>query len=568
MPKWLLELEKKLDQFLTEGSHRRFQLFLTSDPSDSIPVGLLDRSFKVTNAPPSGLKANLLRAWCSFPKEQVDEAEAKAKGTLFGLCHFHAVMMERKMYGSLGFNMQYPFSLGDLRDSQVCLGNYMDKMMGSKVCLLYSFISIYLAGCIEYQLVDDAQNLSLTFLCRNLQVPWEDLRYLFGEIMYGGHIIDDYDRLVSNTYLEWFMRDELLDEMEMFPFMEGAKGMSFKCPAVTTYDRYIDHINTQLVQETPMAYGLHPNAEINFRTAQSESLFRTILELSPKAVEEGGAEGESTQDVAQNVLQEILDAFGDKSFDVLDVRRMLDEVGPFHNVFLQECAACNTLLAEISRSLRELNLGFAGELTMSDTMDELMQSLFFDRVPPSWSKLAWPSLRGLASWQSDFKDRLIQLDSWVNSPIDIANVTWLSGLINPQAFLTAIQQVTAQTNSWELDKLIIQTEATKMTAEDCTEASGEGAYISGFYLQGARWEDKTGMIDTSRPKEMFCAMPVIKCQAVSAESREKAGIYECPVYKTENRGATFVFCAQLKTKSQAARWVLGGVALIMDVPVI
>ena len=318
-----------------------------------------------------------------------------------------------------------------------------------------------------------------------------------------------------------------------------------------------------------MAYGLHPNAEMNFRTAQSESLFRTILELSPKAEEGEGTEGESPQDVAQNALTEILDAFGDKTFDVTDVRRMLDDPGPFHNVFLQECEACNTLLAEIGRSLRELNLGFAGELTMSDTMDALMQDLFFDRVPPSWSKLAWPSLRALASWQTDFKDRLIQLEAWVNSPIDIANVTWLSGLRNPQAFLTAIQQVTAQTNSWELDKLMIQTECTKMaTAEECGEASGEEAYICGFFLQGARFDEKTGMMDKSRPKEMFCVMPVIKCQAISAENREHAGIYDCPVYKTESRGPTFVFCAQLRSKSLAARWVLGGVSLIMDIPAI
>lgn len=39
----------------------------------------------------------------------------------------------------------------------------------------------------------------------NMKVPWEDLRYLFGEIMYGGHITDDWDRRLCRTYLEEYM---------------------------------------------------------------------------------------------------------------------------------------------------------------------------------------------------------------------------------------------------------------------------------------------------------------------------------------------------------------------------
>ena len=37
-------------------------------------------------------------------------------------------------------------------------------------------------------------NVLYNYLEANNRVPWEDLRYLFGEIMYGGHITDDWDR--------------------------------------------------------------------------------------------------------------------------------------------------------------------------------------------------------------------------------------------------------------------------------------------------------------------------------------------------------------------------------------
>merc|ERR1711865_115522 len=528
MPRWLPLLEKKLDEFALEGSHQKFQLFLTSDRSNAIPIGLLNRSIKVTNAPPSGLKANLKRAWCSFSKDYVNELDMKTRQILFGLCHFHAVLMERKMYGTLGYNMNYPFSLGDLRDSTLCLCNYMENVSGP--------------------------------------MPWADLKYIFGEIMYGGHIVNDNDRLLANTYLDFFMQDGLFDEMQMFPFVDekSDKKMSFKCPGGTGYDRYVNYIDDELKVETPIAFGLHPNAEINFRTQQSEELFLTILELQPH--EDGdGVESESPQDAAYNILVDVVDKFQDKYYDLEEISNLVDEIGPYQNVFLQECDAFNKLLAEIIRSLNELSLGFAGELTMSEPMDQLMQSLFLDRVPAIWTKLAWPSQRSLGGWLANVSDRLTQIDEWTQNPLEIPRVTWLSGFVNPQAFLTAIQQVTAQSNQWELDKLAVATEVTKNTADDCHAPSRDGAYICGFSLQGARWNKDKLHVDKAKPKEMFCPMPVINCKAINVDKTERLGIYECPVYKTEQRGPTFVFNAQLKTKSPPARWVMAGVAMIMDV---
>ena len=37
------------------------------------------------------------------------------------------------------------------------------------------------------------------YLEANAEVPWDDLRYNFGEIMYGGHITDFWDRRITNT---------------------------------------------------------------------------------------------------------------------------------------------------------------------------------------------------------------------------------------------------------------------------------------------------------------------------------------------------------------------------------
>lgn len=54
---------------------------------------------------------------------------------------------------------------------------------------------------------------------------------------------------------------------------------------------------------------------------------------------------------------DILERFGEKKFDIDDLVRSLDEQGPYQNVFIQEMDVMNTLLAEIVRSLKELQLG-------------------------------------------------------------------------------------------------------------------------------------------------------------------------------------------------------------------
>ena len=53
----------------------------------------------------------------------------------------------------------------------------------------------------------------------------------------------------------------------------------------THFQGYHNFIDEMLPHESPVHYGLHPNAEIEFLTVTSDSLFHTLLELqSPDAV--------------------------------------------------------------------------------------------------------------------------------------------------------------------------------------------------------------------------------------------------------------------------------------------
>lgn len=522
-------LEKKVDK-LAEGAHPDFRLFLSAEPPPALekglPISLLQNSIKLTNEPPEGLKANLRRAYAQFNEEMLESCakQAEYRSIIFALCYYHAALLERKKFGvgnipgatsGIGWNMNYPFNAGDLLCCGQAANNYLEN---------------------------------------NVKVPWDDLRYLFGEIMYGGHIVEDWDRRLANAYLFKYLNESLLEVVEFFP--------SFNAPPNSlNHKQVLEYLDEQMPPETPLAFGLHPNAEIGFKLREAETFCNSLVQLQPR--EAGGEGGMSTEEKAKMVLDDLVERLPDQ-FDMEDIRGRVDEYTPYVMVAIQESERMNVLLAEMKRSLAELDLGLKGDLTMSEPMEKLMKSLATDLVPASWRKLAYPSLRPLGSWLQNLLMRVQQLSEWT-ADLGVPKVVWLSGLFNPQSFLTAVMQTTARRNDWPLDKTVILTEVTKKQPDQIDAPSRDGAFIHGLTLEGCRWDDKVGALDDSKPKELFCPMPVILVRAVTVDKAEMKDAYQCPVYTTEARFREEVFTAQLKSKHSWIKWTLAGVCMFLDV---
>ncbi|XP_056142990.1 dynein axonemal heavy chain 11 [Lampris incognitus] len=521
--RWLPSLELLLEMTAVD-SHPNFRVFISGEPAPNpnqhfIPRGILENSIKITNEPPAGMNASLHAALDNFSQDTLEmcSREQEFNAVFFSLCYFHACVTERRKFGPQGWNCSYPFNTGDLTISVNVLYNYLEA---------------------------------------NSKVPWEDLWFLFGEIMYGGHITDDWDRRLCRTYLLEYMQPRMFEgELYLCP--------DFPVPPFMDYGGYHSYVDDHLPPENPALYGLHANAELGFLTVASDDLFRSLLDLQPHSASRGERASCSTEEKVKVILLDILEKLPEE-YNMADITAKTVDRSPYILVCFQECERMNALLAEIKRSLKELDLGLKGELTISPNMEALQMALFTDCVPDSWSRLAYPSSKTLTHWFTDLMSSCCELDSWTQDLV-LPAVVWLSGFFNPQSFLTAIKQSIARKNRWPLDKMTLTVDVTKKNKEDYGHPPREGAYVHGLFMEGARWDTKSGVITEAILRELTPAIPVLYIRAVPVEQQELRNTYECPVYRTKLRGPTFIWSLRLKTKQPPAKWIIAGVALLLSV---
>merc|ERR1719240_1705484 len=159
------------------------------------------------------------------------------RSMLFALSFFHAVCLGRRKFGKQGFSRSYEWNNGDLKVCGAILHNYLED---------------------------------------NQETPWADVRYLFGEVMYGGHITDPWDRRITSTYLEIQLCPDLIDEKTDFMMAPGLKPLlegNFK-----DYQNYIEEASPP---------------EISLLNSLCENIFMSIMNIGGGGG--GGGGGQSKE---------------------------------------------------------------------------------------------------------------------------------------------------------------------------------------------------------------------------------------------------------------------------------
>ncbi|CAL4065768.1 unnamed protein product, partial [Meganyctiphanes norvegica] len=385
----------------SEDTHKDFRLWLTSYPSPVFPVSLLQDGIKITDEPPRGLRANLLKTYNSNPINDPEfysnckELNIPFHKLLFALAFFHALIQERRSFGPLGWNVPYEFNESDIRISVLQLQMMLNECGGS--------------------------------------LPIEALVYLTGECNYGGRVTDARDRRLLHCLLTKFYNKQTL-EIENYS-MCGLK--EYCIPVCDDWKEFVDHIGTMPLSTQPRVFGLHQNADITKDSREVDQLFRGVLALEPQISASVATEASTVvvQDLTMEILSRMPPIF---DMTLVEDKYPINYSQSMNTVLRQELLRYNRLLSTVKNSMKEVMSAVNGECVMSAEIETTYKALVIGQVPPCWLTRSYPTLKNLARYVADLLHRLKFFNRWIED--GMPDVFWFSGFFFPNSFLTGLRQ--------------------------------------------------------------------------------------------------------------------------------
>ncbi|KAF1329905.1 Dynein heavy chain, partial [Globisporangium splendens] len=461
---------------------------------------------------------------------------------------------------------------------------------------------------------------------------------------------------------------------ELFPL----HGDQFYCPEFenrTVMSIFVDNLPSM---DSPYMFGMHPNAHIYYQKQEAERLVGELMQLQPYGQSSGddresarlSAEpSESIEQIAIRVAQEVHHKLPLPRRYTPDPKTSAPDglVDPFMVVLQQELAKCHSLLQYVHERLDAAQEAIQGLVVMSHCIEDVVHSLAMHQVPLEWQRkdgtatvssvvafTASSTSPSLGHWVTRLLFRYEFLHHWLSNGAPPHNVFPLSVFCFPQGLFTAILQRHARKYLIPIHHLEFQfvvvaqaldelPSGSSLSSDDAhsdnngdrgddndeeAEASLDGAYISGMFLEGAQWNEDKHMLCDPEPGVMHHLMPIIhvlphstaaptpgapalsNAGSTAAASRARmpahAGsyaapsyairapvvpnddtptitaqvedetkfTYACPVYKTPARKGTlsttgmstnFVIAIELPSERPATHYALNGTALVCSI---
>ena len=333
-----LEFCEEIMEILAEATitKKSFRLWMTTEVNNNFPMGLLQMSLKYTNEPPQGIRASLRRTYTDITQDTLDYSNHSTWPTmLYSVAFLHTVVQERRKFGSLGWNIPYEFNRADFSASTQFIMNHLDDL-------------------------DTKQSIS-----------WQTVRFMLGEVQYGGRVTDDFDKRLLNTFTNVWFNENLI--IPGFEFHDGYVVPTY----CKTLDEYTGFISGLPLQDIPNVFGLHSNADITYQINTTKAILDTILNVQPKE-SSGNKPGDTREAVVGKIAEDMLRKLP-KNFVQHEIKEGLDKLGGMlpMNIFLrQEIDRMQKILTLVRRTLTDLKMALEGTIIMSDELKDTLDYMY------------------------------------------------------------------------------------------------------------------------------------------------------------------------------------------------
>ena len=534
-PTFLPTLEQMTQKMVRKANkmHDQFRLILSSMPTEIFPISVLRNSVKVTSEPPSGIQPNVSLLMNTLSPERWESCSKTRpwKKLLFSIAVFHATISERKRYGALGFNKIYEWNTSDFSIA---------------VKMLYSYLT------------------------QQDQVPWDALRQMIGEVVYGGRVTDDWDRRCMNAILDKFLCKDALND-DIFFDSESL----YPTISLGPFEQVFPTISAFPTEDSPSIFGFHPSALNALHLNQSNKIIEWVLGVQPR--DAGGTAASKDDEIVLNIVHDLsgqipLPISTKHANQSLFESNFGDRPNSLTVVLMQEIERFNKLINIIHNSLSDVEKAIKGEVVMSIDIAEVYRSLLDRQVPKQWKDSAYPSVRPLASWCADLVEKVNFITNWLRK--GEPNVFWFPGFFFPQSFLTAVLQNHSRKHQVPIDKLSFEAKVMTESVDQLSHQAPDGAYIHGMYFDGARWDKENFCLTDSDSNTVYSDCPVVQI-IPKADFVHPKDEYKCPVYRTPERAGVlnttghstnFVVALNIPSKEAPDKWTLRGTALLLETP--
>ncbi|EUB55933.1 Dynein heavy chain 5, axonemal [Echinococcus granulosus] len=229
-------------------------------------------------------------------------------------------------------------------------------------------------------------HLGLNFMDEllDLGISWPTIRYMIGEVQYGGRVTDDYDKRLLNTYAQVWFTDRIF--MDDFQFYTG-----YGIPKARTVEEYQTRISELPATDSPECFGLHPNADITCQTNNALAVLTTIANIQPKDSSGGGGETRETfvNKMAEEMLSKLPPDYN--PFEVKELLQQLDHLKPLHICLRHELDRIQRVISLVRSTLSDLKLAIDGTIIMSENLRDALDNIYDARIPAMWKKVIYIS---------------------------------------------------------------------------------------------------------------------------------------------------------------------------------